>query len=265
MNWWVVGIVASAVVPMSVAWRANRGWTIRHALAWSWFAWLAWLGFAVYPMQSTAFAAVTMIAAMGIAGFGARRPGLMVWNLIVASFVAVLWLGWAESLLDGSNLKLGPLRLGFVGGVIAAALTNYLLTPLCLGVVLVGIGTTITLLGLWNGNDQWSELSVAAIGLSAWCCLGMSMVLRLSAVTEPFDRHWRCFRNRYGAIWATRLAEQFNNAARHHGWPVQLHWSGLSRIEARHQDGLSRPEEQEYELALHSLMKRFRTHEGRPS
>src|SRR2546423_15418841 len=109
-------MIASAAIPLAVAWRANRGWTIRHALAWGWLAWLAWLGFAWHPCGETAYATLTFTGAAGVAVLGARRPGIAAWNFIVASLLIVLWLGWAEGLVDGSGLELGSVRLGVVAG-----------------------------------------------------------------------------------------------------------------------------------------------------
>jgi hypothetical protein len=41
------------------------------------------------------------------------------------------------------------------------------------------------------------------------------------------DQLWARFRDRFGAVWALRLREQFNAAAQNAGWPVRLGWFGL--------------------------------------
>src|SRR5262249_50069452 len=113
----VIGIVilASAAIPLAVAWRANRNTTLRHALAWAWLAWLAWLVFGIWPGVLTAYAGLTLTSCAGIAVLGARRPGVIAWNFVVLSLLVVLWLGWAEGLLSGTVLRLGPFRTAFLG------------------------------------------------------------------------------------------------------------------------------------------------------
>ena len=70
-----------------------------------------------------------------------------------------------------------------------------------------------------------------------------------------FDREWLLFRDRYGLLWGQRVREQFNQAARHAGWPVYLRWSGLRRT-ARDL-ALSAAEQEAIVDTLRAALKRF--------
>lgn len=261
MPWWAVAVVGSTTIPLFVAWRANRGWTIRHALVWGWIAWLSWLGFAWLPCAETAYATVTMTGAAGVAVLGARRPGIMAWNFIVASLLIVLWLGWAEGLLAGSGLKLGSVRLAFVVGLILTTVLNYVPTVVMLSALFVGAACAVNLVSLWRADDHWSTLTIMSLGLGVWVgCFGPT-TLRRRKDASSFDQIWFAFRNRYGAIWSERLREQFNNAAKHNGWPVYLKWAGLHTIAKKDQQQTISDTSKECYEALVALMKRFRYEE----
>ena len=70
-----------------------------------------------------------------------------------------------------------------------------------------------------------------------------------------FDREWLLFRDRFGLLWSQRVREQFNQAARHAGWPVYLRWSGLRRT-AR-EVPLSRSDQEAIVETLRAMLKRF--------
>jgi hypothetical protein len=50
---------------------------------------------------------------------------------------------------------------------------------------------------------------------------------------------WLDFRDRWGLVWGQRVREQFNHAAENAGWPIQLRWLGLRRLD---DTDLDRPE-----------------------
>jgi hypothetical protein len=238
--------VASVILPWASAWRANAGWTIRHALAWAAAAWLGWLTFAVWPGRETAWAAVTLTAGAGIAVLGTRRPVVYVWHFLVASLMVVLWLGQAEGLLDGSGLKIGPFRLIFVGTLLAVGLGNYL--PTRFGASAVALGVAVT--ALIHSEALWPKVAGPAPAWPALTAAGASWAAWLIGL-RPAGGEWPAFRDRYGVVWAVRLREQFDAAAENRGWPVRLRWRGLTA------DG--GPHDAAWHHALQALMKRFRT------
>lgn len=248
----MIVIVASAAIPLAVAWRQNRGWTIRHALAWSWLAWLSWLGFAAYPSTETAYASLSFTGAAGVAVLGARRPGVVAWNFIVASLLIVLWLGWAEGLLSGSRLQLSNLRLLFVAGLLAVTLLNYLMTISGPAALLLGIGCCVSLIALWKNTADWSGSHSSLVGYACWLDWFFRKLQRRVPHHFEFNQQWMIFRNRYGAVWSERVREQFNAAARHKKLALHLGWYGIS-------GWLTDREVGEGTAVLLSITRRFRS------
>jgi hypothetical protein len=254
MQWLAVAVMVSAAVPLAIAWRANTGWTIRLALAWGWLGWLAWVGLACWPCTETAYAAVTLTAAAGVAVMGARRPGIVAWNFIVASLLVILWISWVEGLIWGSGLNLSAVRLLFVSVIVGIVILNYIPTHVGIGAFGIGLSCVIVLMAL---SDQAQLLFLAPFNIGASLWIGMWTLQGFMSRTAPteFNRLWRGFRNRYGAIWAERVREQFNNAARNNQWQVHLSWTGLRSQRKQESSPTVDPE---WLAALMSLTKRFR-------
>lgn len=223
---WATAVLASAICPLASAWRANAGTTLRPTILWAAGAWLAWLTYAFRSDVLTAYAALTFSAAMFVAVLGARRPGVVAWNFVVLGFLIVAWLGWAEGTLTGGGLKLGPLRLGAVAIVLLVGLGNYFATWAFPGVLSFAIAAGLTFEHLRSGQ---APIDVNVAGTLAGAAPWLAWVgLRAGrAPASMFGGDWQRFRDRFGAIWALRLAEQFNRAAANAGWPVRLGWMGL--------------------------------------
>jgi hypothetical protein len=234
--------VASAAVPLARGWVLNRGWTVRHALAWAWAAWAGWLILAITPGRESAWLVLTLSAAAGVAVLGARRPIIGMWHFLVASLLVVLWLGFAEGLLDGSGLKIGPFRLTFIAVLLGVGLGNYLMTRWGV-VVLTTIGPALIVLFLQVKSGTVEPWPAGLISLGLWAAL----IWPVPAARSD----WQRFRDRYGAVWALRLREQFHAAAFHRGWPATLSWRGLQSP-----GGTIDPA---WEAAVDVLMKRFRS------
>jgi hypothetical protein len=218
-------VLALAGVPLAVAWWCNAGRTLRHAIVWAILGWLAWLSAILWPGILTSYAALSLTGCAGIAVLGARRPGVVAWDFIVASLLVVLWLAWAEGLLAGIDLKLGTFRLIFLAILLGVTLINYLATRMRWGVILLAGGVVIEFLHLWNNErpiDQWHFFLVGASPWLAW--VGWRV---LPPGDNLFDQNWKRFRDRYGVVWGQRLREQFNRAAANAGWPCELGWRGL--------------------------------------
>lgn len=207
-----------AAVPLAIATWANRRTTLVHALAWAWAAWLGWFSAACAVMPPSIGIALTGCA--GVAVLGARRPGAAAWHFVVSGLFVVLLLPLAEAVVRGAAVELDGPRTSFLALLMAVCIGNYLPTRLGLGAALLGIACTVVIEEL-----QWTAMTAAFLApWAAW--LGV----RWPTHATKFDETWRDFRNRFGAIWALRLRDQFNAAATNAGLPVELGWSGLRGV-----------------------------------
>lgn len=235
--------------PLLVALRANRTTTLRQPLFWALAAWTAWLGVAVsrvlYPESEAptmAYLALCLTGCSGIAVLGARRPGVSAWNFVVVGLLAVLLL----PILKGfGEVRLEAAQEWFLIGTLLVPLVNYLPTRGAVGVVLLASGCGVEILRLRGGS--------APLWLGSWL-LALAPWAAWLGLTRPsprgnseFDRLWLAYRDRFGFVWGQRMREQFNRAAHHAGWPVELRWTGLYPA----------TESLEYVATLRAVLKRF--------
>jgi hypothetical protein len=225
----------SSLAPLAAAWRANRGTTLTHALAWTTAAWLAWG--ALQPLVqasgaapvSLSYLALCLASCAGVAVLGARSPIVGAWNFVLLGLLAVLLLPWAENMLLGTPL-LDRLRLVFIVATLAVGVLNYLPTRLAMPALVLAAGCGAELLLLTDGEPGQETRAwlahVSRLAVPSACWLGWRLVRRRGAATE-FDRRWLAFRDRFGLLWGQRLREQFNRAAANAAWPARLHWTGL--------------------------------------
>jgi hypothetical protein len=220
-----VGIVGGLLVlggfyPLCRVWRAARGSTVRHPLAWAMVAWLAW-GLAAWRGGTWLhFLALCLTACAGVAVLNARRPHAFAWHFVVAGLLLLLLRPFWEGL---GELRLSGLHIAALAVALGVALGNYVPTRL---------GVAAGLLGGWCGVDLARLTGAIDIDLSlAWPLLAaVPWLAWLSVWRRPasaFDDDWLTFRDRFGFVWAALIREMFNNAARNARWPVVLRWSGL--------------------------------------
>lgn len=246
LTWLLIG---TGVYPLWRAWSSNQHSSLAHAVIWGVAAWLGWAGvltaWTLEELQSPArYLALSLTACAGIAVLGARRPGVGAWNFVVAGLLAVFLLGLAETGLVG---RLQPGWLIFLAAVLAVGILNYLPTRMGVAALLLSGGVYLEMRELDRFADNLlPELLVAAV---PWVALGASL---LAHRASEFDRVWVDFKDRFGAIWALRLQEQFNRSAANAGWPVYLGWEGL-----KGKDDVLLVEREEYLTALLALLKRF--------
>jgi hypothetical protein len=261
---WTILLIFLACTPVFLKlWRNNRDTSLAHAAAWAMLAWVAWILTIWFEPIGTEpgiclYLALAFTGCAGIAVLGARRPGVKMWNAVVAGLLLVELLPVAEALARQRELQLDTPRLIILAGACSVGLLNYLPTRALTGVVAVALGCAC----------QWLRLRAAAPGLAPWAdALGRAAVAASPGVilltrsswpvrpTNDFDRIWLGFRDRFGLVWGQRLREQFNQAARHAGWLVTLRWAGL-----RIQPGSPPPDRDDWQSmlgALAALMKRF--------
>jgi hypothetical protein len=214
--------------PLALALQANRVTTLRQPLLWAWLAWTAWLAVActrtLRPDSAdhvASYLALCLTGCAGIAVLGARRPGVSAWNFVVVGLLAVLMLPILTGLGD---LRLESAQVVFLAATLTIPLLNYLPTRMAPGVVLAAASCGVELLRLLNGTaPAW--LGPLLLSFAPWAAW-LSMAKRRRKPSE-FDRLWLAYRDRFGFVWGQRMREQFNRAAHHAGWPVELRWSGL--------------------------------------
>lgn len=248
---------------IALVWSANRHTSLTHAVAWAMAAWLAWaFGSAAEPVGSppgpALYVALALAGCAAIAVLGARRPGVLAWNAVVAALLAVLLLPLAESVLRGGDFRLDALRLIALGGTLTIAVLNYLPTGFVLVALLFGVGWGCEWLRFARPEDAANpELDVigrVAVAAAPWGWL-ILLPFRRKRNRSVLDATWIGFRERFGVVWSQRLREQFNHAARHAGWPVVLMWRGLRAMPGN--AGMDAARVREMEEALVALMKRF--------
>lgn len=221
---WIAGLW-----PWLIAWRANRAWSLFHALHWSLLAWLSW-GYAICVEDGpeATLIALCMTGAAGVAVLGARRPHLLAWNFVVLGLLGVMLLPMVEAWLLGVS-SLDGLRRVFLFATLAISVVNYVPTRLGLGALSFGVGCGLLLYESVAGNPEFrgaAQMAVLLAPLLAW------LPLELGAASSPLDRTWRAFRDRYGLVWGQRVREQFNASAKHRCWPIVLTWRGFVESEA---------------------------------
>jgi hypothetical protein len=267
--YWV--LLLTGLFPLTLAWLGNRRTTLLHALHWCFAAWLAWVAVVALEQGASTRAwsmpprhlALCLTACAGVAVLGARRPTAAAWNFVLLGLLAVMLLPMVEGAVVGVD-SMTPLRSIFLAVTLAVGVLNYLPTRLWAGALLlaVGCGWEVAVVadpvGVRERLPEWLAPGWLCLAAAPWAAyVGWR---RATPPRAAFDRLWWEFRNRYGLVWGQRVREQFNRAAAHAGWPVQLHWFGLLRFAS------GEPVDEELQLemfrTLQGLLKRFGPPEG---
>jgi hypothetical protein len=260
-------IFLTGIYPFWEAWKHNRRTTLLYALSWAFVGWLVWgwiIGAEIVRAEPASpgvrYLAVSLEGCAGVAVLGARRPGVAAWNFVVVALLVVMLFLSVESRLAGDDLILNRLKIVGLSSVVAVGVLNYLPTRMAPAAVLFGLSSFIEISTLCASDSlatslrQAEPISRLMLALAPWAACA-AMRWRTSSVSE-FDRRWLRFRDSFGLVWGQRLREQFNQAAKHAGWPVILRWQGL-----RLAGGAAYPDsaaQQEMLGTLQALMKRFR-------
>lgn len=256
MDLLVALLLLSGVCPLVQALRANRATTLWHSLWWTLLAWSAWGAVAWlrwlrpgWEEPLTAYAALCFTGCAGVAVLGARRPGAAAWNFVVGGLLAVLLL----PILNGmGEPRLEAAQKMFLAATLVVPFLNYLPTRLGLDAVVAaaGCGWEMMRLAGWLSPVSSAWLGLFLLGLTPWTAW-IVLAMGRAAPTE-FDRLWLSYRDRFGFVWGQRMREQFNRAAHHAGWPVQLRWSGLQMTAAE-----PAPDPATLMALLRAVLKRF--------
>jgi hypothetical protein len=249
-------LLLAGLFPLAKALRANRSTTLRQPLMWGFGAWLAWIGVAWLRVwrpggeeHLTTYGALCLTGCAGIAVFGARRPGAAAWNFVVVGLLAVLGLPIFNGM---GELRLEAAQQIFLAGTLLVSVLNYLPTRLGPQAVVVAAGCGWEMLRLegWIAPTHLPWLSLFLLALTPWAAW-IALASRAPRPSET-DRLWLAYRDRFGLVWGQRMREQFNRAAHHAGWPVELRWNGL------HQTAVGPPPDPAALAAtLRAVLKRF--------
>jgi hypothetical protein len=230
-----LGAIAHGIglVPWLAAVRANRRTSLWPALLWAVAAWLAW-GWALTAWQPRPiYVALVLSGCAGVAVLGARRPGVAAWNFVVVGLLCVMVLPLAEGALTGADVRLDAIRTIFLIGLWAVVVGNYLPTRLGAAATLAGVAGAMGIAQIVRpeldpGNTlRW--IAAVSLWMSPW--LGW-LGVTLSQPTADVDRTWRTFRDRFGAIWALRVQDQFNRSAANANSGARLRWCGVAAADA---------------------------------
>lgn len=260
VSFWICGVIGlSGAFPLVGAIRANLSTSLRQTVMWAAGAWVMWgLSWAslLWGNHSQAlvgaYLGLCLTGCAVIAVMGARRPGMQAWNVVVSGLLAVLALPLLEG--QGTLRYLSLAQLIFLSAILTLGLLNYLPTRMGLGALLIAGGVTITFVGMvhapWRVELQRWVLpgTWGLIGLGLWS----GWFLRRRGGDEP-DSLWCDFRDRYGAVWALRFREQFNQSAKHSNVPVELVWQGMQWKGEKSEAG-----SEQVMKTLNGLLKRFR-------
>jgi hypothetical protein len=253
--------VAAGAYPLFEAWRANRRTTLQGALLWAAAAWLSW-GFALTNPDNDDLGtlALCLTGCAGIAVLGARRPQVFAWNFVVLGLAGVMIL----PLLEGMVIRVHSFNVErkiFLGGILLVALGNYAATRFFDAVIAIG---AVCALWFWKitcsatahepvRNAEMNLLAALVLGAGPWLAWGS----RQAIVRDRLDADWLAFRDRFGFVWAARVREQFNAAAKNAGLPIQLGWKGSTKPESDGERALD-----DANKILKALTKRFERYEN---
>ena len=235
-----------AIYDLSIASRKLRGTSLRGATVWARLAVLMAI-FAMLFYQpdshgnaiSGLFTHITFLATLAslVSVLGARRPGENAWALLCGIFLLI----GLMPMLEGVSLSrrfdvLDQLRLDspwnyFLALVVFAGVSNYLPTRFFASSMLIALGLGYYLRMIWKpeGRSPWRG---EYWWILSWCIATAILIGCLSAMKKRksegvFQSIWLPFRDAWGAAWALRVLERFNQSAIRNQWPVRLHWFGL--------------------------------------
>ena len=180
--------------------------------------------------------------------------------------VLVFLIPWLEGIgLSSGGGGLSRLRLDapwswFFGLLALCGAGNYLPTRYGPAAAAAMAGLGAGLVGLSFGGlapaTRASLWTASAWGLSAAVAVAGRIGGGAVAVPdEPSRRLWLAFRDHWGAVWALRVAERFNQAAARSGWDVRVGWSGP--VPATEETDGGGPSPEEVAALLRGLLRRF--------
>jgi hypothetical protein len=275
-------VMLGVAATLALAWATwnLRSATLRAPLIWAWIAWLYlnYLGHgARKPSDYETYTAAVLSIAPLLAVLGAKRPQNGAWQFIVLTLVAVLLLPVGQGWGYGDTVPhVHGLFQWLIAGHILLAVANYFATRFRGSALVYAVGAVLLsgkflplLVDYGSAGVYWALICFPL------CILGAAAIVWRSRRAPPGLQHlWLDFRDAYGAVWALRVAERLNAAAKLHRWPVEFTWSGIlvtgdpnvatpndSRPNEAALAALAPTVRHRVERELRSLLRRFVSHE----
>lgn len=213
------------------------GWSLAGVSAW-------WLAVVCRNLQLTDpgttdvfyYSTAVLLLCPGIAVLGARRPGAGAWSFFVLfPLVAVLlWPALASSqfLKADTPLELeAPALIGF-GLVLVMGTGNYFGTRFTLPAMLYAAALLLLVAPM---SASVPDLLPSRETARPWAAVALALSTGLAALRAgekpeglaPLDRLWLDFVDSFGLVWAKRVMDRLNEAARHENWAAEFHWHGI--------------------------------------
>jgi hypothetical protein len=208
-------------------------------------------------------AGVTTLAPFA-ALLGAKRPQDRAWQLIVAALVALFafqdFRTWA---IDPSTSPTPHAAWRWLAtGLVVMQLLNYLATRHAASACLAFAGQVCLLgdnLAVWSG-ELGEPIPYGLLLVSAAVFMAALRERRTYRRSADAQRAWLEFRDRYGALWALRVAERVNAVAAQQRSRLRLGWSGFRHEEFENEqqaDSSLSPDADPIHKTLQAILARF--------
>jgi hypothetical protein len=265
-------VVILAAIALGCWWNERKrlsGTTLMAAWAWAGFALAALIVDCLATTSggdsSTRLAAWHYLAAVTtfaptMAVLGAKRPQHHAWQFIVATLLVVVALPGLTAMVFGESVTLHLAQVLFVVILVALGPANYLPTRFCRAGILFCLGQMLLLGAFLPPASKWfpEPRPLVALGCVAGAALWSVLVRpRIPASGRTIDRAWIRFRDAYGAAWALRVQDRFNQAARTHEWPLLLTWHGCVALPVDEETSSGVRQADVAERTLRMLLLRF--------
>ncbi len=209
-------------------------WTLAALAGWSGVELAAAAGSELSPtwLAPLRFAAASLSFCPAVSLIGAKRPQHAAWNFVVLSLWGIVALPAAETffLHPGQQFAVGDARAWFLWILILLGPINFVPTRFWLASLLVAAGQALAL-SPYLALIQRPFVSHSDLLGLALCGLGMVLAAlsarRRASASNPYDRLWLDFRDRFGLFWALRVQERIHAAASQHQWNLELAWGGF--------------------------------------
>jgi hypothetical protein len=212
---------------------ANWRRPLLYGVIWALFGWTV-ACVLVIAGPSLHFVALTLFGCASVAVLGARNPNAAAWQFVVCGLAVVLMLPQFEASIRDCPIDFSGVRWAFVCGLGAFASLNYLFTRLAFPIILLAVGGTLTFFIPKPTDGEPIAIFGHLFGLVCiWSAPAVGWVSFWDRCRDksPTSRLWLDFRDRYGAVWALRVMEQFNRSAANAGSEKTIKWNGLNGID----------------------------------
>lgn len=187
-----------------------------------------------------------------VAVLGARRPGAHAWTwfVLLPLGLVLLWPAinaWSEDGPPRGLLLEGPHILGFAV-VLTMGAGNYFGTRHTFAAMLYAVAAVLLML---HFSVEWTPLNPTSARILAATLLALATFLtvrsRSSTHRPPGSENplshsesvWREFRDSFGIVWAKRVMDRMNEAAKEERWLVRLDLDGFVAVDSPPEEPLA--------------------------